>query len=106
MSFATLHHRVRRAEKALELRGQRTYTQWQGLASTWRTTWTPMRIVVAGMGLGFLTGQTQPASTLNAVSRHLHLGQRAVAAFESLAAILALLPATPDVPQTSTDEIT
>ena len=60
MSFDALIAKVRQAEDALEASERRTTTQWRQVATTWRSAWTPGRIVVAGLALGFLTGRAQP----------------------------------------------
>ena len=60
MSFDALIAKVRRAEDALAASERRPTTQWRQVATTWRSAWTPGRIVVAGLALGFLTGRTQP----------------------------------------------
>ena len=60
MSFDALIAKVRQAEDALEASERRTTAQWRQVATTWRSAWTPGRIVVAGLALGFLTGRAQP----------------------------------------------
>ena len=42
------------------LRLRRTSAQWQQVKSTWRESWTPGRIVIAGLASGFLVGRAQP----------------------------------------------
>ena len=56
MSFDALIAKVRQAEDALEASERRTTTQWRQVATTWRSAWTPGRIVIAGLASGFLAG--------------------------------------------------
>ena len=60
MSFDALIAKVEQAEQALEDRERRTSAQWQQVKSTWRESWTPGRIVIAGLASGFLVGRAQP----------------------------------------------
>lgn len=60
MSFHALIAKVEQAEQALEDRERRTSAQWQQVKSTWRESWTPARIVIAGLASGFLVGRAQP----------------------------------------------
>lgn len=60
MNFEALQRRVRRAEAVVQVRGEEATQHWDRLNQTWRSAWTPGRIVVAGLALGFLTGRAQP----------------------------------------------
>jgi hypothetical protein len=60
MSFHALIAKVEQAEQALEDRERRASAQWQQVKATWRQSWTPGRIVIAGLASGFLVGRTQP----------------------------------------------
>lgn len=60
MSFHALIAKVEQAEQALEARERRASAQWQQVKSTWRDSWTPSRIVIAGLASGFLVGRTKP----------------------------------------------
>lgn len=60
MGFDALIAKVQQAEAALEARERHTSEQWQRLQATWRATWTPGRIVVAGLAAGFAVGRAQP----------------------------------------------
>ena len=60
MRFEPLKQRVTRREQLLEGRLQQTRDQWQTLTTTWRESWTPLRIVVAGLVSGFLVGRARP----------------------------------------------
>lgn len=64
MRFEQLKHRVARREQLLEGRLQQTREQWQTLTTTWRDSWTPLRIVVAGLVSGFVVGRSDPVQTL------------------------------------------
>ena len=60
MSFHALIAKVEQAEQALEARERTASTQWQQVKTTWRESWTPGRIVIAGLASGFLVGRAQP----------------------------------------------
>ena len=60
MSFDALIAKVDQAEQALEARERTASTQWQQVKTTWRESWTPGRIVIAGLASGFLVGRAQP----------------------------------------------
>lgn len=56
----TLRHRVARAEQAVLACQTRTGQHWAQLRSTWRTGWTPGRIVIAGLAAGAIVGRMRP----------------------------------------------
>lgn len=60
MNFDALQRRVARAEQAVVVHETRTRQQWAQLRTTWRTGWTPGRIVIAGLAAGFLVGRARP----------------------------------------------
>ena len=60
MSFHALIAKVEQAEQALEARERTASAQWQQVKTTWRESWTPGRIVIAGLASGFLVGRAQP----------------------------------------------
>ena len=60
MSFHALIAKVEQAEQALEARERRASAQWQQVKSIWRDSWTPSRIVIAGLASGFLVGRAKP----------------------------------------------
>ena len=45
---------------ALEVSERLTATRWDTFKTTWRASWTPGRIVAAGLASGFLVGRAQP----------------------------------------------
>ncbi|MFC6840596.1 hypothetical protein [Xanthomonas theicola] len=64
MKFHQLQHRIARAETVLDGRQQRMQAQWTTLQRVWREGWTPLRIVVVGLGAGFLAGRAEPAAAI------------------------------------------
>ena len=60
MSFDALIAKVEQAEQALEASERVASTQWQQVKTTWRESWTPGRIVIAGLASGFLVGRAKP----------------------------------------------
>jgi hypothetical protein len=66
MRFDTLVAKVARAEDALEAHERRIGADLRQLGQSWKSAWTPGRIVVAGLASGFLIGRAEP---LRAVAR-------------------------------------
>lgn len=90
MNFHALCRRVERAERLVEQRSTQTSHHWRELQYTWRTSWTPLRIVIAGLGLGFMTGHIEPHITLKTLAgkfsgaQHLIQMLGAISAFSRL----------------------
>ncbi len=60
MSLAALRERVRAAECEVEARRTDTVSRCRNAVGAWRAGWTPGRIVIAGLAIGFLSGRAQP----------------------------------------------
>lgn len=60
MSLAAQIARVQRAEHALEASRADSIACWHQLKTLWRTSWTPGRIVIAGLAAGFAVGRARP----------------------------------------------
>lgn len=60
MHFEELIDKVRQAETALEAQERQAAADWRQLKASWRKTWTPGRIVIAGLVSGYLTGRAEP----------------------------------------------
>lgn len=60
MSFDALIQKVKQAEAALEAKERQTAADWRQLKSSWRSLWTPGRIVLAGLVSGFMVGRAEP----------------------------------------------
>lgn len=65
MKFEALQKRVQRAEHLVELRAERSVSEWDSLKQTWRTGWTPARIIAAGLAAGFLVGRAKPMRAIS-----------------------------------------
>lgn len=63
MSFDKLLRKVEQAEMALEARERQYSADMRQLKRSWRLTWSPGRIVVAGLLTGFLAGRRERVST-------------------------------------------
>lgn len=59
-SFHQLIEKVAQAEAALEAQERRVAADWRQLKASWRTGWTPGRIVIAGLVSGFVIGRVEP----------------------------------------------
>ena len=64
MGFKQLLTKVQQAEAVLETRERRVANDWQHLKRTWKETWTPGRVIIAGLVSGFLVGRAQPLRTV------------------------------------------
>ncbi|GAB1406815.1 hypothetical protein MASR1M8_07340 [Thermomonas brevis] len=60
VGFEALIEKVSQAEQALEASERQTATRWDAFKATWRESWTPGRIVLAGLASGFIVGRAQP----------------------------------------------
>lgn len=60
MGFEQLIEKVHQAEDALEARERAVVAHTAQLKASWRTAWTPGRIVTAGLVSGFLVGRARP----------------------------------------------
>ena len=65
MNFEQLIQKVEQAEDALEANERRMAANWRQLKVSWRAGWTPGRIIVAGLGSGYLAGWMDPAKLLS-----------------------------------------
>ncbi|AXK72875.1 hypothetical protein DWG18_11685 [Lysobacter sp. TY2-98] len=60
-SFKQLIEKVGQAENALEAKERQVAADWRQLKASWKTGWTPGRIVIAGLVSGFVVGRIEPA---------------------------------------------
>ena len=60
MSFDALIQKVNQAEAALEAKERQTAADWRQFKSSWRSLWTPGRIVLVGLVTGFALGKAEP----------------------------------------------
>lgn len=65
MNFEALQRRVRRTEAVVQVRMDETVQQWDMLQATWRRSWTPGRIVIAGLAGGFVAGKLEPGGAFS-----------------------------------------
>ena len=64
MGFEALIEKVKQAESALEAQERRTSADWRQFTESWRSLWTPGRIVVAGLVSGIAMGSAEPLRRL------------------------------------------
>ena len=60
MSFEALIEKVHQAETALEAKERQAAADWRQVKASWRASWTPGRIVIAGLVSGFAVGKLEP----------------------------------------------
>jgi hypothetical protein len=60
MGFHELIDKVQQAETALEAQERQAAADWRQFKASWRSIWTPGRIVLAGVASGFLFGSARP----------------------------------------------
>lgn len=65
MNFDALQRRVRRAEAVVQVRMEETVRQWDTLEAAWRRSWTPGRILIAGLAGGFVAGRLEPGGAFS-----------------------------------------
>ncbi|GAB1596791.1 hypothetical protein [Lysobacter claricitrinus] len=63
-SFKQLIEKVGQAELALEAKERQVAADWRQLKASWKTGWTPGRIVIAGLVSGFVIGRVEPARSV------------------------------------------
>lgn len=63
MSFNKLIAKVTQAENAMEAHERRVGADLRQLKGSWKSMWTPGRIVLAGLVSGFLAGRAEPFRT-------------------------------------------
>lgn len=92
MSFDKLLRKVGQAEDAVQAQRRRASADWRQFRRSWRATWTPARIVVAGLLGGYAVGRAQPLDAvggsgvlrmLASLSTLLASGQASAAASEA-----------------------
>src|SRR3546814_2899218 len=64
VKFGAIRRRVERSEQLVDGRALQTGVRADALKSTWRESWTPARIIIAGLAAGFLAGRADPARVL------------------------------------------
>ena len=64
MNFESLQRKVRQAEVALEAKERQASADWRQVKSTWLASWTPGRIIVAGLVSGFVVGKLEPGKSV------------------------------------------
>lgn len=69
MSFKHLKRRVERGEALVEGRARQAGECQARLQREWRLAWTPLRIVVAGLGTGFIAGRVQPEQAIGRIGK-------------------------------------
>jgi hypothetical protein len=60
MSFDALLQKVKQAESALEAQERQAAADWRQLKASWKSGWTPARIVIAGLVSGYAVGKVEP----------------------------------------------
>ena len=65
VTFEQLIAKVKQAEDVLEARERGVVDSYQHLRQVWRAGWTPLRIVSAGLVMGFVSGRAEPLRALS-----------------------------------------
>jgi hypothetical protein len=81
VSFEALIDKVHQAEAALEAKERETAADWRQLKSSWLASWTPGRIVVAGLVSGFIVGKVEPVKKVTTGGGFLQLVSTAAGLF-------------------------
>ena len=59
-NLAQVQRRIDRASEVLDGRREQLRENLQQVRGTWKASWTPLRIVLSGLGLGFVFGKMDP----------------------------------------------
>ena len=89
MGFHELIEKVQQAETALEARERQAAADWRQTKATWRSMWTPGRIVIAGLASGFIVGQARPARRLGTGQDRATIEPRVLAIFDTCMELLS-----------------
>jgi len=87
VNFDAIRRRVERSEQLVEGRVQQAGVRAHALKATWRASWTPTRIILAGLAAGFLVGRADPTRAL----RQLGSGGRWIQMIGALSGLFASL---------------
>lgn len=107
MKIAQIKRRIQRAEDLCAGRQAQAAEHLQQMKQAWHAGWTPARIIVAGLGLGFVTGCSKPASAVGGLASKLasapKLLQLLSAASALLGAVQSQAVAAADAPAPAPD---
>lgn len=93
MNFEALKRRVAKHEMLVQGRMSQTQTQWRLLKTTWRDSWTPLRIVVAGVVSGFIVGRADPVRALGKIGAFSGGGAKVLQMISAVSGVFASLQA-------------
>lgn len=92
MNFEGLKNRVERAEALVDGRVVQTTDRYRALRISWREAWTPPRILVAGLVMGFATGHLEPRRALTRLGKL--GGPKSIQLISALSGLLTSVQAT------------
>ncbi|TKR29482.1 hypothetical protein FCE95_15165 [Luteimonas gilva] len=94
MKFEALKRRVAKREQVLEGRLLKTREHWQDFSTTWRESWTPLRIVMAGLISGFVVGRSDPMRALGKLGAFGGGGAKVLQTITALSGLFASVQAS------------
>ncbi|MCD9006955.1 hypothetical protein LDO31_12045 [Luteimonas sp. XNQY3] len=92
MNFEGLKNRVERAETLVDGRVMQTTDRYRALRISWREAWTPPRILIAGLVMGFATGHLEPRRALTRLGKL--GGPKSIQLISALSGLLTSVQAT------------
>lgn len=92
MNFEGLKNRVERAETLVDGRVVQTTDRYRALSTSWREAWTPPRILIAGLVMGFATGHLEPRRALTKLGKL--GGPKSIQLLSALSGLLTSVQAT------------
>ncbi|VXC04285.1 conserved hypothetical protein [Luteimonas sp. 9C] len=92
MNFEGLKNRVERAETLVDGRVVQTSDRYRALRTSWRDAWTPPRILIAGLVMGFATGHLEPRRALTRLGKL--GGPKSIQLISALSGLLTSVQAT------------
>lgn len=87
--LAQVQRRIERASQVMDGRRQQLRHNVQQVRSTWHAAWTPLRILGAGLGLGFVSGKLDPEKAAGGVASRVAAAPKILQMLTALSGLLA-----------------
>lgn len=84
-----VQRRIERASQVMDGRRHQLRHNVHHVRDTWRSAWTPLRVLGAGLGLGFLSGRLEPEKAASGMAARLGAAPRILQMLSALSGLLA-----------------
>lgn len=88
-TLAQVQRRIERASQVMDGRRQQLRTNIHDVRSTWRAAWTPLRLLGAGLGLGFVAGKLEPEKAASGIAARFGAAPKILQVLTALSGLLA-----------------